>query len=593
MERFKYWVILLVGSVLLIGSWNTIISDPSEDDGTDWVYYSERNTQLTQSPIFVSSSLISTVMSSCGVVVCILQKNKYTFAVETVLILSMTALWCFTNGTLIFVSFYNEEKTSLNFPMTFPQLYFISWGLTITSVMNFASWFKQQMRRDDQPLTMQWVLLVATGAFVALSGIAFSNQHVEDVDVVTGVVTATPVCRTATYSCTSLRFTIILGATTTAIAGAILLYRSSPLKCQADIAMLLVVSWSCGVAIITFPSGPGVSMGTLYFASWGCFFLVLRILAVSMSAGAESTTTSTQIQDTEKDKRADVVNRGDLLNVAYDQLENLAQFGGEGDVRDDSASYFSSVEGSWSFVDQSCINENSPGSEEANRPAARVIERNRLELWAIHIVGSIVSLASLFPTLPDKSEAGDLKRIVLVIPSLSLAVGCFGFLACTAVYRKLEITLILLSAATWIVGLPFISKMSEGSNVDYLLASTNVVFASMGTLLMSLLLVTSWFKASVTTTDWFLISVLSAILALSSYFYFTQEVSIETDGGMISEVPRCETIGEGMCEEIRHTIYLGIASSVVGIAMVFSCLCRLPALFDVFVACLLFGSWGK
>ena len=201
MERFKYWVILVVGSVLLIGSWNTFTADTSDGDGTDWVYYNERNTQLAQSPIFVSSSLISTVLSSCGVVVCILQKNKYTFAVETVLILSMTALWCFTTGTLIFVSFYNEEKTSLNFPMTFPQLYFISWGLAITSIMNFASWFKQQMRRDDQPLTTQWVLLVAMGAFVALSGIAFANQNVEDVDVVTGVVTATPVCRTATYSC--------------------------------------------------------------------------------------------------------------------------------------------------------------------------------------------------------------------------------------------------------------------------------------------------------------------------------------------------------------------------------------------------------
>ena len=413
-----------------------------------------------------------------------------------------------------------------------------------------------------------------------------------------------------------------------AIAGAILLYRSSPLKCQADISMLLVVAWSCGVAIITFPPGPGVSMGTLYFATWGSFLLVLRILAVSMSAGAESMTSSTRIQDDEKDKRADVVNRGDLLNVAYDQLENLAQFGGEGDVRDDSGSYFSSVEGSWSFVDQSSVNENSPTGDEANRPTAQVIEINRLELWAVHVVGSVVSLASLFLILPDQSEAVDWERIQLVIPSLSLALGCFGFCACAAAYRKVEIILvrmkffssrascwkkwkkqqnsfsglrslcycilkISLSAATSIVGIPLISAFSLDSNVDYFLVSANIVFATMCTLFTSLLLVTSWFKASVTTTDWFLISVMSAILAASSYFYFSQEVSIETDGGMISDVPRCETIGDGMCEEIKHTIYLGIASSVVGIAMVFTCLFRLPVLFDVCVACLLFGSWGK
>ena len=214
------------------------------------------------------------------------------------------------------------------------------------------------------------------------------------------------------------------------------------MKCQADISMLLVVAWSCGVAIITFPPGPGVSMGTLYFATWGSFLLVLQILAVSMSAGAESTTASTQIQDNEKDNKADVVNRGDLLNVAYDQLENLAQFGGGGDVRDESGSYFSSVEGSWSFVDQQCINENSPAGDEANRPTARVIERNRLELWAIHVVGSVVSLASLFLVLPDQSEAVDWERIQLVFPSLSLALGCFGFCACAAVYRKLEIILV-------------------------------------------------------------------------------------------------------------------------------------------------------
>jgi hypothetical protein len=143
------------------------------------------------------------------------------------------------------------------------------------------------------------------------------------------------------------------------------------------------------------------------------------------------------------------------------------------------------------------------------------------------------------------------------------------------------------------VSIPILSAFSLDSNVDYLLVSANIVFATMCTFFTSLLLLTSWFKASVTTTDWFLISVLSAILAASSYYYFSQKVSIEADGGMISEVPRCETIGDGMCEEIKHTIFLGVASSVVGFAMVFTCLFSLPVLFDVFVACLLFGSWGK
>lgn len=215
MQRFKYWVVLLVGSILLVGSSKALNGDVrnesngnggfgygSDDDGvSDWVFISERNSRAVQSPFFISSALISTTITFLGIIVCILRQNRYTYMIETVLVFSETALWCFFMVTLIFVSFYNAEMTSLQIQVAYPQLYFTSWGLTIVSIMNFASWLKQNVYGENLPTATQWVLLVAMGAFFSLSAIAFSNQHVEDVDPVTGVVNIYRVCETAAYSC--------------------------------------------------------------------------------------------------------------------------------------------------------------------------------------------------------------------------------------------------------------------------------------------------------------------------------------------------------------------------------------------------------
>jgi hypothetical protein len=211
--------------------------------------------------------------------------------------------------------------------------------------------------------------------------------------------------------------------------------------------MFLIIAWSCGVAIITFPPGPGVSMGNLYFGSWGCFLLTLRILAVSTSADDEIKGNSTRlITTTGNENEARVVDRMDILNVAYDQLENLAQFGGEENVRAESGSCFSSVEGSWSFVDRLSVNGGTIRSlsavEQEMSPSPRVVERNRLELWAIQAVISSVCLASLFLTLPDKYDSEDWERLELALPSVSIALATFGFLSCMAAYRKLEIILV-------------------------------------------------------------------------------------------------------------------------------------------------------
>jgi hypothetical protein len=236
----------------------------------------------------------------------------------------------------------------------------------------------------------------------------------------------------------SVRFAILLGIVTTSIAGAFLPCKNAPMKCQADVSVLLFIAWCCGVAIITFPPGPGVSMGDLYFGSWACFFITLRILVLATSSDDTSESRIVDINPTSNDTGAVVVDRGDILNVAYNQLEQLAQFGQDSEVRDDSESLFSSVE-SWSFVDR---DRPALGSEQDHGPSPRVYERNRLELWTVHIVGSIVCLVSLLPILPDKETSEDLERIELVVPSVSLALGCFGFLSCMALYQSVELLLV-------------------------------------------------------------------------------------------------------------------------------------------------------
>jgi hypothetical protein len=202
MQRFKYWVLLLAGSGILIGSIRSFHDIQSANNDQSWLFYRDDGRLFaSKNPFLVTSSFISVVISALGVGVCVLRKNKYTYLSETVLVFLVAALWCFTMGTLIFVSFENEQQTSLNAATTLPQLYFVSWGLTITSIINFASWLQQHVYHEDSPTATQWTLLVAIGAFVALSGIAFANQKVEDVDPVTGVVSIYPVCETAAYSC--------------------------------------------------------------------------------------------------------------------------------------------------------------------------------------------------------------------------------------------------------------------------------------------------------------------------------------------------------------------------------------------------------
>jgi hypothetical protein len=81
---------------------------------------------------------------------------------------------------------------------------------------------------------------------------------------------------------------------------------------------------------------------------------------------------------------------------------------------------------------------------------------------------------------------------------------------------------------------------------------------------------------------------------LSSYFSLTQDVNVEGDDGTITQVPLCSTIiGDKGCDTVRYAIYLGMASAIVSITMVFTTMCRFPVLFHVFMACLVLGAWGK
>lgn len=57
----------------------------------------------------------------------------------------------------------------------------------------------------------------------------------------------------------------------------VVLKKLAPLAVQTLAAFLLIVCYACAVAYVTFGSGPGTSLGSLYFATWGAFFLTINL----------------------------------------------------------------------------------------------------------------------------------------------------------------------------------------------------------------------------------------------------------------------------------------------------------------------------
>jgi hypothetical protein len=100
-------------------------------------------------------------------------------------------------------------------------------------------------------------------------------------------------------------------------------------------------------------------------------------------------------------------------------------------------------------------------------------------------------------------------------------------------------------------------------------SNSNVMLSAWGAFVISLVLCTSWFKASVIVTDWVLLGAFSFAMMVSSIFYYRKKVSIEDENGNVSELIRCEAYQRESCNRILFGLFLGLASGAISLVMMF------------------------
>jgi hypothetical protein len=154
----------------------------------------------------------------------------------------------------------------------------------------------------------------------------------------------------------------------------------------------------------------------------------------------------------------------------------------------------------------------------------------------------------------------------------------------------------------WSFGLRFLGKTElaivEGGDFDLNYArydnqantNSNVLLSSWGSFVISLLLVTSWWKASTTTRDWVLLTAVSIAMMVSSYFAYETEVSVNQNDRDYTTTRICTLLRNYSCNRILYGQYLGLASGVISLIMI--AMTRVPVIVHVIVSALLFIGWA-
>jgi hypothetical protein len=120
--------------------------------------------------------------------------------------------------------------------------------------------------------------------------------------------------------------------------------------------------------------------------------------------------------------------------------------------------------------------------------------------------------------------------------------------------------------------------------------SSNVMLSAWGALVMSLLLITSWWKASCTVTDWVLLAAFSFALMVSSHFDYKEEIPVENSDGSYTSTRVCTTLSDYSCIRTLLGQYLGMASGIVSLVMI--PMTKIPVVVHVVVSTLLFIAWA-
>ena len=464
------------------------------------------------------------VLSMAGVVTstcCSWKKVKQW--TETVLIFLNLISWIIIGiATLIGTSAFRNlndlviDSTSDEFNIGEPNIYFFSFGSLFNAMLLFSSWFKQYILRDENTLTTtQWSLLILSGFMVMATGISKLQEGT---------------CKLEnSYSCERTWFSVVIGLIS-GVAGCFMLpMKMAPLKCQMELAFILVVAWAAAIGVLTFGDGPALYINTMYLGIFFSFFLAMNIFTTSLYADSvleASPDQNVEFGTTEAHIDDDMLGAAGILDMAYANIARHSTT--EGFLRDDprrfndSAGFdFDSVGGSVASLDENTSPRSQSGRELHRKVVVGKREFSRVEIWFWLLVESSVSLAVFREEL--KTCRSFTEQWITLTPALSIGISFAGWF--TSSYKRkwayyLEGSLILICIIFWIIGLIAVTRYfvvndtaingtNDTCSYDNEGMTANQLFMSYGAFFTSLYLITEWSDATVTTTDWIFLTATS------------------------------------------------------------------------------------
>jgi hypothetical protein len=408
MNRFKSWAILVFSSVLV---WISI----------GYSYFMSGNSIDKAEMISLIFCAIIVILAIGGLFSSMCSNGKTKMWLETVFIFWNLLVWTiFAVCIQISESVLNQSLLIVDatngYVITNPNIYFFAYGSFLNTVDLTSSWFKQYVLRDENALTTtQWTFLATSGFIVMLTGFSLYESN-----------------RCKNTECGQTIFSIAVGMISGIMSSILIPWRSAPLKCQAEIALILLVTWTLAIGILTFNDGPAVEVNTMYLGIYLSFFMSLNILTTANYA--DSVLESLPYRHVEFGVAAEDRNAtgaAGFLDMAYanmrrQQSSNLADDPRSND--ESEAMLFESVGGSQSSI----IAQNPPSASEVEAAAFNrkvlVGRRNlsRIEIWFLLMVESIVC-AFVFYDMADKEEA-IYRQWIIAVPCSSIGICFIGWL---------------------------------------------------------------------------------------------------------------------------------------------------------------------
>ena len=358
--------------------------------------------------------------------------------VETILILLNLVVWILIGiatligtGTSILQRFndlgvVDTEKDQFNIGE--PNIYFFSFGSLFNAVYLTSSWFKQYILHDENSLTTtQWSFLATSGFLVMVTGCVLLNDgSCGDKD---------------SYSCARTMFSIFVGMISGILGCVLIPWRSAPLKCQAELALILSVTWGAAIAILTFDNGPAVYINTMYLAVYLSFFLSLNIMTTVLYADSvleASPYSQIEFGITESQREHDELGAAGFLDMAYANItqspSNAAQDDSDNIRRTDmsTAMLFDSVGGSCSsmrsYKDTNALLSSSQVERDTKFNQKVIVGKrdfSRIEIWFLLLVESSVCVA-VFQEQIDEDRSL-LEQWIILGPALSILLSFVGW----------------------------------------------------------------------------------------------------------------------------------------------------------------------